>query len=193
MKQPLIEVADIFRRYEKEYKQRYPMTPEQRKVMAAIKACRTSQLGGHLEVCNHCGTQENSYNSCRNRHCTKCQTLTKEKWLQQRKAELLPCGYFHVVFTVPHALNRLILANKKELLGLLFTAAKETLVAFAGDPQWRLEGKPGFMAILHTWSQTLIDHFHLHCLIPAGVLSFDGRRWVKAREKYLFRVTAVRL
>ncbi len=188
---PKYEVADIFRQYGEEYKQTYGMNGDQRKVMAAIIACRTARLGGHSEVCDHCGIIRNSYNSCRNRHCPKCQTMAKEEWLDKRKQELLPCGYFHMVFTLPHALNPLILANRKELLACLFQAVRNTILAFAADPQWKLEGKPGLLTILHTWSQTLIDHFHIHCLIPAGVLSLDGRRWINSNDKYLFRVEAL--
>jgi hypothetical protein len=185
---PPYEIADIFRKYGDEYKQTHAMTDEQRKVMAAIQACRTAQLGGHQEVCDQCGHIRNCYNSCRNRHCPKCQTLTKEQWLEKRREELLPCGYFHMVFTVPHVLNPLILVNKKELLACLFTAVRDTVFAFAADPQWRLGGKPGLLTILHTWSQTLIDHFHIHCLIPAGVLSMDGKRWIAGKEDFLFHV-----
>ena len=115
--------------------------------------------------------------------------MAKEKWLEKRREELLPCGYFHMVFTVPHILNPLILMNKKELLACLFTAVRNTVFAFAADPQWRLEGKPGLLTILHTWSQTLIDHFHIHCLIPAGVLSMDGKRWVASKDDFLFHVS----
>ncbi len=185
------EIADIFRKYGEEYKSTHAMNGEQRKVMAAIMACRTAQLGGHQEICDHCGTMRNSYNSCRNRHCPKCQTMTKEQWLDNRRAELLPCGYFHFVFTIPHNLNPFVLANHRELLSCLFAAVKETLFAFAADPQWKLEGKPGVLAVLHTWSQTLIDHFHIHCLIPAGVLSFDGGKWIKSNDKFLFRVESL--
>ena len=188
---PQYEIADIFRRYGEEYKKTHGMNDNQRKVMAAIMACRTSLLGGHSEVCNHCGTIRNSYNSCRNRHCPKCQTLTKEEWLDKRREELLPCGYFHLVFTLPHDLNPLILANRRELLTCLFAAVKETLFAFSADPQWKLEGKPGILTVLHTWSQVLIDHFHIHCLVPAGVLSFDGRRWIASNDKFLFRVESL--
>jgi hypothetical protein len=188
---PQYEVADIFRLYGERYKKTHAMTDNQRKVMAAITACRTAQLGGHSEVCSKCGTIKNSYNSCRNRHCPKCQTLAKEKWLEQRREELLPCGYFHMIFTVPHCLNPLILMNRKGLLAALFKAVRNTVVAFAADPQWKLEGKPGLLTILHTWSQTLIDHFHIHCLIPAGVLSFDKRKWTPSNEKYLFRVESL--
>ncbi len=188
---PHYELADIFRIYGEEYKKDHAMTTNQRKVMAAITACRTAQLGGHAEICEQCGTTRNSYNSCRNRHCPKCQTMTKEKWLEKRREELLPCGYFHMVFTVPHCLNPLILANRRELLSCLFKAVRNTLLSFAADPQWKLEGKPGFLSVLHTWSQTLIDHFHIHCLIPAGVLSFDKRRWIASNEKFLFRVESL--
>jgi len=185
------EVADVFRIYGAEYKKTHAMNDEQRKVMAAIMACRTASLGGHSEVCDQCGTTRNSYNSCRNRHCPKCQTMTKEQWLDKRRNELLPCGYFHMVFTLPHDLNPLILANQRELLRCLFTAVRDTLFAFAADPQWKLAGKPGILTVLHTWSQVLIDHFHLHCLVPAGVLSLDNRRWIKSNDKFLFQVKSL--
>jgi hypothetical protein len=188
---PQYEVADIFRLYGEEYRRSHIMTPEQRQVMAAIIACRTAKLGGHREACDHCGSVRNFYNSCRNRHCPKCQTMTKEKWLEQRRAELLPCGYFHLVFTVPHSLNPLILANRKELLTFLFQTVRDTLFAFAADPKWKLQGKPGLLTVLHTWSQTLIDHFHIHCLVPAGVLSFDGRRWQKSSDTFLFSTSSL--
>ena len=185
---PQHEIADIFRKYGDEYKKNHAMTDDQRKVMAAILACRTARLGGHQEVCDQCGHLRNCYNSCRNRHCPKCQTMAKEQWLEKRREELLPCGYFHMVFTVPHILNPLILANTKELYACLFVAVRDTLFAFAADPQWRLLGKPGILTILHTWSQTLIDHFHIHCLIPAGVLSMDGKRWIPSKDDFLFHV-----
>jgi len=119
--------------------------------------------------------------------------LTKEQWLNDRKAELLSCSYFHLVFTLPHDLNPIILSNKKTALNILFAAVNQTLQAFAKDPQWRLEGQLGFICVLHTWSQTLIDHFHLHCLIPAGVLSFAKDRWIPARDNYLFKITSLAL
>lgn len=188
---PANEMADIFYLYGEEYKKTHAMTDNQRKVMAAIMACRTAKLGGHSEICGDCGTIRNSYNSCRNRHCPKCQTMAKELWLEKRRAELLPCGYFHMVFTVPHVLNSFILTNRRDLLAGLFKAVRSTILSFAADPQWHLEGKPGLLTILHTWSQTLIDHFHIHCLIPAGVLSFDGRRWIASNDKFLFRVESL--
>jgi hypothetical protein len=188
---PEHELADIFRLYGEEYRRSHAMTANQRKVMAAITCCRTAQLGGHSEICEKCGTVRNCYNSCRNRHCPKCQAMTKEEWLTNRKQELLPCGYFHMVFTVPHALNPLILANRRELLDCLFAAVRNSLFAFAADPLWKLEGKPGLLTILHTWSQTLMDHFYIHCLIPAGGLSLDGRRWTPSNGKFLFRVQSL--
>jgi len=188
---PQYEVADIFRMHGDTYCKTHAMLPEQYKAMAAIMACRTSRLGGHEEICDHCGIIRNSYNSCRNRHCPKCQTMTKEEWLEKRKQELLPCGYFHMVFTLPHELNPFILANRRELLTCLFKAVRDTIFTFAADPRWHLEGRPGLLTVLHTWSQTLIDHFHIHCLIPAGVLSFDGRRWIASNDKFLFRIESL--
>jgi hypothetical protein len=186
-----LEVADIFRRYGTPYRYNNCLSAQQSKVMHHIEICRTAALGGHLEACDNCGYSQNAYNSCRDRHCPKCQTLVKEKWLNQRKAELLSCSYFHNVFTLPHELNPLIIANKKVMLALLFTAVKETLQVFARDPQWRLGGQLGFISVLHTWNQKLMDHFHLHCIIPAGVLSFDRKKWIGTRRKYLFRVQSL--
>ena len=188
-KQP--EVADIFRRYGLDYRQSFFVSSEQYKTMRHIEMCRTAELGGHTDVCDHCGFEQNAYNSCRDRHCPKCQTLVKEQWLNDRKAELLPCLYFHNVFTLPHELNSLILINKKIMLAMLFAAAKETLQVFARDPQWRLVGQLGFISVLHTWNQKLLDHFHLHCIIPAGVLSFDRKKWIGARKKYLFKIQSL--
>ena len=186
-----VELADIFRLYADDYRRSHAVSYQQLKVIHNIKICRTAKLGGHVEQCDQCGFEQIAYNSCRNRHCPKCQTLTKEKWLNDRKAELLPCGYFHLVFTLPHKLNPIILSNKKTTLNILFAAVNQTLQAFAKDPQWRLEGRLGFISVLHTWSQTLIDHFHLHCLIPAGALSFTKDRWIPARDKYLFKITSL--
>ena len=185
------ELADIFRRYGEEYRQRTALSYEQIKVMRHIETCRTAELGGHVEQCSECGFERIAYNSCRDRHCPKCQTMVKEKWLNDRKAELLPCGYFHLVFTLPHALNPIIRCNKKVTLSILFAAVNETLQAFAQDPQWQLGGKLGFIAVLHTWSQVLLDHFHLHCLIPAGVLSLTKDRWIPAKESFLFGVESL--
>jgi len=141
---PRYEIADIFRRYGDDYRQSHAMDGDQHKVMAAIMACRTAQLGGHQEICDQCGHLRNCYNSCRNRHCPKCQTVAKEKWLEKRREELLPCGYFHMVFTVPHILNPLILVNKKELMACLFTAVRNTVFAFAADPRGVLRESPAY-------------------------------------------------
>ena len=186
-----LEVADIFRLYGENYRRSNPVSYEKIKAMHHIEVCRTAELGGHVEQCDQCGFEQIAYNSCRDRHCPKCQCLTKEQWLSDRKAELLPCGYFHLVFTLPHDLNPIILCNKKITLQILFTSVNETLQAFAKDPQWHLEGQLGFIAVLHTWSQNLMDHFHLHCLIPAGALSFTKDRWVPARESFLFRIESL--
>ncbi len=185
------EVADIFRIYGESYRQNHSLPYDHIKVMRHIEICRTAVLGGHVEQCDQCNFERIAYNSCRNRHCPKCQTLVKEKWLNDRKAELLPCGYFHLVFTLPHKLNSIILCNKKVALGILFTAVNQTLQAFAKDPQWKLCGQLGFIAVLHTWSQKLIDHFHLHCLVPSGALSFSKDQWIPSNEKYLFNIKSL--
>jgi len=159
--------------------------------MHHITACRTAQLGGHIEQCDSCNFERIAYNSCRDRHCPKCQSMVKEKWLNNRKADLLPCNYFHMVFTLPHKLNPIILKNKKVMLNILFIAVSQTLQAFAKDPQWRLQGQVGFICVLHTWSQKLIDHFHIHCLIAGGALSFDQKRWVASKKTFMFRVQSL--
>jgi len=190
-KQEQVELADIFRLYADDYRRSYAVSYEQLKVMRHIHICRTAVLGGHVEQCDQCAFEQIAYNSCRDRHCPKCQTLTKEQWLNDRKAELLGCGYFHLVFTLPHNLNPIILSNKRTTVNILFAAVNQTLQAFAKDPQWRLEGRLGFISVLHTWSQTLIDHFHLHCLIPAGALSFTKDRWIPANDNFLFKITSL--
>jgi hypothetical protein len=182
------ELADIFRHYGDHYRKTHCLSAAHRKVMRAVETCRTAELGGHLKQCDTCGFEHPTYNSCRNRHCPKCQSLAKAQWLQKQTSELLPVGYFHLVFTLPHELNRLILAHKKILLALLFKAVSETLLEFG---QSRLGATVGIIAVLHTWDQTLKDHFHLHCLVPAGALSFDHHRWISARKNFLFPVTAL--
>ena len=182
------ELADIFRQYGESYRKTHFLLASQRKVMRAVLVCRTQELGGHLKQCDTCGFEHPSYNSCRNRHCPKCQSLAKAKWLERQSSELLPVGYFHLVFTLPHEFNRLILAHKKILLALLFKAVSETLLQFG---QRRFGATLGVIAVLHTWDQTLKDHFHLHCLVPAGALSFDHGRWIAARKNFLFPVTTL--
>jgi hypothetical protein len=190
-KRPKWEVADIIRLHAKQYCHDHPLPLSHLKVMHCIKVCRTSYLGGHVEQCDSCGFERYAYNSCRNRHCPKCQALTKAKWLEDRKSELLPVGYFHTVFTIPHELNTIALRNKKTVFGILFKAASETLIAFGKNPKNGLGGKIGFLAILHTWDQKLMDHFHLHCVVAGGALSFDKSRWIAARENFLFSVKAL--
>ena len=185
---PRWEVADIFRHYGEAYRHSHALPRSHLKVMQAIEVCRTAHLGGHVEQCDCCGFQRPAYNSCRNRHCPKCQSLAKAHWLEERKAELLPVGYFHLVFTLPHELNPIALHNKKILYAILFRAVSETLLEFA---RTHLGGTLGFITVLHTWDQTLRDHFHLHCLIPAGALSLDRSRWIPARPNFLFSVKAL--
>lgn len=178
-----VELADIFRMHGNAYAAVNTLTPEQYKVFNAITNCRTSALGGHLEQCDHCNAIQCAYNSCRNRHCPKCESFKAAQWLEDRKSELLPVRYFHVVFTLPHELNNLILYNKKILYNLLFTSAWETLKKLGQDPK-RLHGTMGMHAILHTWGQNLLQHNHVHCIVPGGAIKFDGK-WVTAK-KYLF-------
>lgn len=185
---PRWELADVFRLYGEAYRQSHKLPAAHLKVIHAIQICRTEALGGHLERCDCCGFERPSYNSCRNRHCAKCGSHATEQWLQRQKADLLPTGYFHLVFTLPHELNPLVLTNKKVLFTILFKAVSETLADFG---RTHLHGKIGFLAVLHTWDQTLGDHFHLHCLIPGGALAFDGSRWIPARSNFLFHVDAL--
>jgi len=190
MKNPC-EVADIFSVYGKDYQKENLLSYKKLKVMNHITVCRTAQLGGHIEQCDQCGFERIAYNSCRDRHCPKCQTMVKEKWLNDRKADLLPCNYFHLVFTVPHKLNPIILSNKKIMLNNLFTNVNQTLQAFAKDPQWKVQGQLGFICVLHTWSQRLTDHFHIHCLVAGGALSFDKNHWNPSKKSFLFRVQSL--
>jgi predicted Zn-ribbon and HTH transcriptional regulator len=185
---PKWEVADIFRMHGKEYRGNHALPLSHLKVMHSIEVCRTSWLGGHVEKCDSCGFKQYAYNSCRNRHCPKCQSLTKAQWLKDRKSELLPLGYFHAVFTLPHELNPLARYNKRTVLAILFKAVAETLLQFGRN---NLGGKLGFLCILHTWDQTLLDHFHLHCVVPAGALSGDQRKWISANGRFLFPVKAL--
>jgi putative transposase/transposase-like zinc-binding protein len=181
VKRPPWEVADIIRRAGNKFIERYrdSLTWAQLKVLRAIECCRTAALGGHRDQCARCGYQAISYNSCRNRHCPKCQTNAREKWLRAREQELLPVCYFHLVFSVPHALVPLIWQNKKILFSLLFQTSAATLLEVAADPA-RLGSEIGFLSILHTWGQTLQRHPHLHCVVPGGGLSPDHARWIRA-------------
>jgi len=184
------EVADILRKHIKDYQSQYPLWSEHRKIVSDLLNCRTAQLGGHIERCNHCGTVRITYHSCRNRHCPRCQHMPRERWLEKRKDEILPTSYFHVVFTLPHELNTLILNNKAVMFNILFKAASQTLLTFG---QNELGGKLGFIATLHTWDQKLKAHFHLHCLIAGGAVSKDGARWTPCKSNYLFNNKALSL
>lgn len=164
-----LEVADIFKAYVEEYKQTYKLTELEAKVISDITACRTAKLGGHAETCEACGHSQISYNSCRNRHCPKCQFVKKEKWVLDKEKDVLPVEYFHVVFTLPASLNLLTYCNKKRLYNLLFKCAGRTLTALGKEKKW-LNGKTGALCVLHTWGQKLNLHPHVHCIVPGGAL-----------------------
>ena len=184
---PRYEVADIFRQHGEAYRQNHALTSGQRKVMRAIEACRTAALGGHIDKCGHCGHEkEPSYNSCRNRHCPKCQCLRQAVWIEQRMKRVLPTNYFHVVFTVPFELRLLARRNPKWFYDQLFVAASQSLLQLGNDPD-RLGAQIGFTAVLHTWTRALRFHPHLHCVVTGGGLTRDNE-WVDAEENYLFPV-----
>lgn len=178
------ELADIFRDHINELDN---LSPEQWKAVNAIISCRTAKLGAHVLECNNCGEIEQSYNSCRNRHCPKCQTLARLKWLDERTEELLDTQYFHVVFTIPDYYNPIILQNKKIIYNILFKAVKETLLETAENPE-NLGAKIGFIAILHTWGQQLLDHPHIHCVVTGGGISENHKKWISCKKDYFIRV-----
>jgi hypothetical protein len=182
-----VEVADIFHQYGSSYRERYKMPLHHIRTMRAIERCRTAELGGHRDECDSCGRIRISYNSCRNRHCPKCQFLKKEKWLEERKEDLLSVPYFHVVFTIPAKLNPLALRNKRVFYNILFRSVSETLFKLAGDPK-HLGGEIGFISILHTWGQNLMDHPHIHCIVTGGGLSPDATRWLSFRKRFFIPV-----
>ncbi len=168
MPRPVFELADIFRQYGEAYRLTHALTLAQSRVMRAIEVCRTATLGGHVEECGHCAYTRISYNSCRNRHCPKCQNKERARWLESRKAELLPVEYSHVVFTLPEEIARIAFYNQETLYGMLFRAASQTLLTIAADPK-HLGAEIGSFAILHTWSQNLLHHPHVHCVVRAAV------------------------
>lgn len=182
-----LEVADILRAHGAVYQQMHRVSPEQAKAMRNIAACRTAALGGHVDACADCGFRRISYNSCRDRHCPKCQATKRAAWLETRLERRLPVDHFHVVFTLPEQLQPLVVKNQRVLYSLLFRAASQTLLTLAADPK-RLGAQLGFTAILHTWGQNLLFHPHLHCVVTGGGLSPDGQRWVPARQGYLLPV-----
>ena len=189
MTRPTFEVADILRVQGDRFLDRYRSSFgfQQLKAFRAILRCRTAALGGHRDACPNCGHQAISYNSCRNRHCPKCQTQARERWLAARERELLTTSYFHVVFTVPHELNVLALENPRLFYDLLFTASAHTLLEIAIDRK-HLGAEIGVISILHTWGQNLLLHPHIHCAIPAGGLSPDHRQWVRPRYPFFLPV-----
>lgn len=180
-----LELADIFRSLDTSFLDSLPAA--QRRVVEDITACRTAALGGHLKQCDQCGYHEIAYNSCRNRHCPKCQAAARAEWMQARADELLPVEYFHLVFTLPEHLSLLALQNKRVIYDLLFRATSETLLELAADPK-RLGARIGFFCVLHTWGQTLQHHPHLHCVIPGGGLSADHTQWVACRKGFFLPV-----
>ena len=189
MNRPSLEVADIIRAAGDDFVHRNQthLAWPQLKVLRAIRNCRTQALGGHLDRCSGCGHEVISYNSCRNRHCPKCQTNAREQWLAKRAEDLLPVSYFHVVFTIPHDLSALTLQNKRILYDLLFQTSAETLIEVAADPK-HLGARIGFLAVLHTWGQNLQHHPHVHCVIPAGGLSPDESRWIRSTTSFFVPV-----
>ena len=185
-----LTLADLVRAHGDSYRRTHRLAKVQTMALRAIAACRTALLGGRRETCDHCGATRLTYNSCRNRHCPTCQSQASARWLAARRDELLPIPYFHVVFTLPHALNALAQGNSRVIYTLLFRAAAETLLAFGRDPR-HLGGTIGITAILHTWSQTLSQHLHVHCLVTGGALTRDRTRWIRGRAAFLFPVKAL--
>jgi hypothetical protein len=189
MPQPKLEVADIFRRHGEAWRTANAahVSLAQRRVMTAIEICRTAALGGHVERCEDCAHLRIAYNSCRNRHCNKCQWSAAQEWLEARKAELLPVPYFHVVFTLPAKIRGIAYQNNAKVYGLLFKAAADTLTIIAADPK-HLGAAIGLTAVLHTWGQRLDYHPHVHCIVPGGGIAPNGERWVRCRPKFLLSV-----
>jgi putative transposase/transposase-like zinc-binding protein len=189
MDRPKLEVADIFRRYGAAYREQHgaSMPTAQRRVMTAIELCRTAALGGHLERCDECGHERNCFNSCRDRHCPKCQSLARAQWIEDRQSELLEVPYFHVVFTVPEEIAAIACQNKKVVYSILFHVTAETLTTIAADPK-HLGAQIGFFAVLHSWGQNLLFHPHLHCVVPGGGPSPDGQRWISCRPDFFLPV-----
>jgi hypothetical protein len=184
-----IELADILKTHGQAYLARHTLCATQAKAWRAIVSCRTDALGGHVQRCNTCNAVRYTYHSCRNRHCPKCQTRAKEQWVAARHRELLPVPYTHLVFTLPHAINGLASSHFREITDLLFQAASATLIAFGADPKW-LGGQLAFSLVLHTWSQNLMRHLHVHALVASGALTKEGN-WVNSKKGFLFPVKAL--
>jgi hypothetical protein len=182
----LSEVQDIFQQHGQAYLQTHKLPRNVRKAMSAIERCRTGALGSHADTCDECGYSRISYNSCRNRHCPKCQTLTKEKWIEARKEDLLDVRYFHVVFTIPDTLNPIVFQNQKVLYSILFRSVAETLQELAANKKY-LGARLGFTSVLHTWGQNLMHHPHIHCIVPGGGLN-NINQWVPTKRKFFIPV-----
>jgi hypothetical protein len=191
VQRPRLEVADIFRVSSAAYRTRQAghLSLGQLRVMSAIEACRTAALGGHVTRCEDCGRIDVAFNSCRNRHCPKCQAAASYAWLEARRADLLPVGYFHVVFTLPAPIADIAYTNKAVIYDALFKAAAETLSAIAAT---HLGAKIGMTMVLHTWGSTLVHHPHVHCIVPGGGIALDGSRWISARPHYLLPVPVLK-
>lgn len=187
---PRLELADIVRSHGEAYRRTHLVSIEQRRVRSAIERCRTAELGGHLDVCLDCGLEEPAYNSCRNRHCPKCQALAQARWVAGRMARLLPVGYFHVVFTLPSELRPLARSHRALVFDLLFRCAADSLLELGQDPA-RLGAQLGLSAVLHTWTRELLFHPHMHCIVTAGGLGADGQHWVHSRPEHLLPVQAL--
>jgi hypothetical protein len=184
---PAIELADVVRTHGKAFMQSRALRPEQRAALRDIERCRTAVLGGHLDVCTACGHERPSYNSCRNRHCPKCQSLAQARWIDKRLERLLPVHYFHVVFTLPSELRAVTARSREAVFDMLFASASQTLLTLARDPK-RLGGQIGVTMVLHTWTRELHFHPHVHAIVTGGGLSDDDARWVRARKDFLFPV-----
>lgn len=182
----MLDVQDVFLQFGEEYRQINKLPLNILKAMSAVEKCRTAALGGHIDACDACDYTKISYNSCRNRHCPKCQSLTKERWIEARKDDLLNVEYFHVVFTIPHTLNPIALHNQKVVYDILFKAVSETLLELSADKKY-LGAKLGFTSILHTWGQNLMHHPHIHCIVPGGGLN-SCNQWVNSRKKFFIPV-----
>src|SRR5271169_31356 len=185
MARPALEVADIFRSHAAAWRKANSghVSLGQLKVMSAIESCRTAALGGHVMRCEDCSHTQIAYNSCRNRHCPKCQSAAAKKWLAEREAELLPVPYYHVVFTLPAQIADIAYQNKAVIYDLLFSASAETMTTIAADPK-HLGARIGLVCVLHTWGSTMTHHPHVHMIVPGGGISLDGKRWVSCRPKY---------
>lgn len=180
-------VADVFRSCWSKFDRTHRLPPHVARAAEDIQACRTAELGGHLYVCDHCGSEKPVYNSCKNRNCPTCQNVEKENWLSKQLLNVLPVSYYHVVFTLPHDLNGLINANRILLFNLLFTVSNRVLQCFARDPQWRLEGELGVLSVLHTWNQRLHQHIHVHCLVPGLAWNEKDQTVRQKKSKWLFK------